>query len=170
MGSILVFLVIAWANLSFSLKFSPGFKAIRTKQSEMKPNLIKLSSGKSYDILGVKGLDCVIGTTGIASSFVCFYSLYVLGTTGCGLPPGPFGILGAIEGLSYLSVSGIFIWSLVTKLITGKGLPAGAGGLLGGAEGLSFLTVLLGIAVALFNLNHYGYLPGFLPDSKCYGA
>lgn len=43
---------------------------------------------------------------------------------GCGLPPGPYGLLGAAEGLSYLSVLGF----------AGAGLPAR--GSSGGKQGL----------------------------------
>ena len=44
---------------------------------------------------------------------------------GCGLPPGPSGLLGAAEGVSYLSVVGIAAWGLASKISSGKGLPAG---------------------------------------------
>lgn len=47
----------------------------------------------------------------------------MLKTTGCGLPAGPGGALGALEGISYLVVAGIFLWSIATKVRTGKGLP-----------------------------------------------
>jgi hypothetical protein len=81
-----------------------------------------------------------IGTAGIISNIVCDYSLYVLKTTGSGLPAGFFGLEGAAEGISYLVVAAVFGWSLVTKITTGSGLNAGPLGLLGAAEGLSFLT------------------------------
>ena len=110
-----------------------------------------------------------IGAIGVVSNIICAYSLYVLKTTSCGLPPGPFGLLGAAEGISYLAVVGILIWSLVKKVSTGSGLPAGPNGLLGAAEGLSFLTVIAGIAIGYLNYNDYGFLPGFLPNDKCFG-
>lgn len=50
------------------------------------------------------------------SVFVC---------AGCGLPPGPSGLLGAAEGVSYLAVGGLVLWSLGRKISTGRGLPAG---------------------------------------------
>lgn len=81
-----------------------------------------------------------IGSAGIISNIVCDYSLYVLKTTGSGLPAGFFGLEGAAEGVSYLVVAGVFGWSLVKKISTGSGLDAGPLGLLGAAEGLSFLT------------------------------
>jgi len=110
-----------------------------------------------------------IGAFGIGASAVCFYSLYVLRTTTCGLPPGPFGLEGAIEGISYLVVTWIFSWSVFKKVKTGSGLNTDPAGLLGAAEGLSFLVVLGGIAIAVLNLNDYGFLPGFLPNDKCFG-
>lgn len=109
------------------------------------------------------------GALGSAANVVTLYSLYVLRTTGCGLPPGFLGLEGATEGISYLIVVGIFGWSALTKVQTGSGLPAGPLGLLGLAEGLSFLTVFGGIGVALLNLVTYNFLPGFLPSPQCYG-
>ena len=76
---------------------------------------------------------------------------------------------GAAEGISYLVVLAIFGASLVKKVRTGSGLPAGPSGLLGAAEGLSFLIVLGGVVIALLNLNEYGFLPGFLPNERCFG-
>jgi hypothetical protein len=61
---------------------------------------------------------------------------------GAGLPPGPGGAYGAIEGISYLGVYGLVAWSLYTKFSTGSGLPAGPAGLLGAVEGFSYLSVL----------------------------
>ena len=92
-----------------------------------------------------------------------WWSLYTLKTTGCGLPAGPFGLLGAAEGVSYLVVVGFVAASLLNKLTSGRGLPAGPGGLLGAAEGLSFLTALAGLAVLGFQLADYGYLPEAVP-------
>lgn len=110
-----------------------------------------------------------VGVSGTIANLICDYSIYVLKTTSCGLPPGPFGLEGAAEGISYLGVVGILIWSLVTKVQTGRGLPVGRFGLLGLAEGLTYLTVIGGIVVAGLNLQEYGFLPGFLPNDNCFG-
>lgn len=110
-----------------------------------------------------------IGAAGIAANIVCDYSLYVLRTTACGLPPGILGLEGAAEGVSYLVVVGIFGWSLKTFFQRGGGLEAGPFGLLGLAEGLTYLTVVGGVVVAVLNLFQYGFLPGFLPDAACFG-
>lgn len=35
---------------------------------------------------------------------------------GCGLPPGPGGLLGGLEGVSYLAVVGLAGWRLSARL------------------------------------------------------
>jgi hypothetical protein len=60
----------------------------------------------------------VLGVTGTIASLIMIYSEYTLKTTGCGLPAGPFGLVGLIEGLSYLGVTGIVAYSVVTKVRT----------------------------------------------------
>ena len=111
-----------------------------------------------------------LGVVGVTANLICGYSLYVLKTTGCGLPAGDYGIEGAAEGISYLVVVGIFAYSFYTKIKTGSGLEAGKYGLVGLAEGLSFLIVLGGIVIAGLNLSEYGFLPGFLPNDQCFGV
>ena len=101
--------------------------------------------------------------SGTLASLIVFYSEYTLSQTGCGLPAGPGGIYGAVEGLSYLEVAGIFILSLINKVTTGSGLPAGKFGALGAAEGLSFLAVFGGIGVLAYQMIHYGYIPNAVP-------
>jgi hypothetical protein len=60
----------------------------------------------------------VVGGIGIVTSTIMLWSEYVLKTTGCGLPAGPFGLLGAAEGLSYLGVIGLVSFSILTKIKT----------------------------------------------------
>ena len=60
----------------------------------------------------------LLGTVGTAASLVTLYSEFVLKTTGCGLPAGPLGLFGLMEGLSYLGVTGIAAYSVVTKVKT----------------------------------------------------
>ena len=103
------------------------------------------------------------GAGGVFASAVVLYSEFTLKTTGCGLPAGPFGAVGAIEGISYLAVIGIAGASLATKAKTGSGLKAGPGGLLGLAEGLAFTAIVVGLVVLAFQFNDYGYLPNAIP-------
>ena len=103
------------------------------------------------------------GAGGVFASAVVLYSEFTLKTTGCGLPAGPFGTVGAIEGISYLAVIGIAGASLATKAKTGSGLKAGPGGLLGLAEGLAFTAIVVGLVVLAFQFADYGYLPNAIP-------
>lgn len=105
----------------------------------------------------------VVGGIGIVTSTIMLWSEYVLKTTGCGLPAGPFGLLGAAEGLSYLGVIGLVSFSILTKIKTGSGLPAGEKGILGAAEGLAFLAVFAGIIVLVLQVTNYGYIPNAVP-------
>ena len=56
-------------------------------------------------------------------------------------------MLGAAEGVSYLTIIAIALWSVSTKVSTGRGLRPGPAGLLGAAEGLSFATIAAGLVV-----------------------
>lgn len=105
----------------------------------------------------------LLGVTGTVAALVALYSEFTLKTTGCGLPAGPFGLVGAIEGVSYLGVVGLVGVSIYKKVKTGSGLPAGPGGLLGAAEGLSFLAAVAGLVVLGFQILDYGYVPNAVP-------
>ncbi|KAF9678337.1 hypothetical protein SADUNF_Sadunf07G0024500 [Salix dunnii] len=106
---------------------------------------------------------------GLVSTPVIAWSLYTLKTTGCGLPPGPGGSIGALEGVSYLAVVGIIGWSLYTKAKTGSGLPSGPFGLLGAVEGLSYLSLLAILVVFGLQFLEKGSIPGPLPSDQCFG-
>ncbi|XP_015069709.1 uncharacterized protein LOC107014352 [Solanum pennellii] len=106
---------------------------------------------------------------GLISTPVIGWSLYTLKTTGCGLPPGPGGSIGAIEGVSYLVVVGIVGWSLYTKSKTGSGLPNGPFGLLGAVEGFSYLSLLAILVVFGLQFLEQGSIPGPLPNDQCFG-
>ncbi|KAI9113575.1 hypothetical protein K1719_015502 [Acacia pycnantha] len=106
---------------------------------------------------------------GLISTPVIAWSLFTLKTTGCGLPPGPGGSIGALEGVSYLVVVGIVGWSVYTKAKTGSGLPNGPFGLLGAVEGLSYLAVVAIVVVFGLQYVEQGYIPGPLPADQCFG-
>lgn len=105
----------------------------------------------------------LLGAVGVVASIIMVYSESVLFRTGCGLPAGPFGLVGAAEGVSYLGVVVLVGYSLFTKIRTGTGLPSGPGGVLGAAEGLSYLALLAGIFVLFAQVTNYGYIPNAVP-------
>lgn len=119
------------------------------------------SEGSTLQTVGAFG--------GLLAVPVVLYSLYVLKTTGCGLPPGPGGSVGAAEGVSYLAVVGLVGWSVYTKVKTGSGLPAGPFGILGAVEGLSYLTLLAAVVVFGLQALDYGYIPPPVPGEQCFG-
>ncbi|KAL5704574.1 hypothetical protein ACHQM5_022982 [Ranunculus cassubicifolius] len=127
-------------------------------------NMAKDSSGSDS---GITEKIAIVG--GLISNPVIGWSLYTLKTTGCGLPPGPGGSLGALEGVSYLAVVGIVGWSLYTKSKTGSGLPNGPYGLLGAVEGLSYLSLLAILVVFGVQFFQQGSIPGPLPSDQCFG-
>ena len=112
----------------------------------------------------------IAGAVGLVANGVTSWSLWVLYNTGCGLPPGPGGSLGALEGVSYLVVTAFVVAATAKKIKTGSGLPAGPGGVLGGAEGISFLVALIGLGVLANQVLHFGYVPNAIPTEggKCY--
>ncbi|EJK50056.1 hypothetical protein THAOC_31013 [Thalassiosira oceanica] len=87
----------------------------------------------------------------------------VLFSTGCGLPAGPFGLVGAVEGVSYLATVSLVGYSLYTRVTTGKGLPDGPGKLLWAAEGLAYLALLAGAFVLYSQITNYGFIPNAVP-------
>ena len=60
----------------------------------------------------------LLGSFGTFTAIVTLYSEFILKATGCGLPAGPFGLVGAIEGISYLSIVGVAAYAIVIKLKT----------------------------------------------------
>lgn len=137
----------------------------RTK-SALKPQAMAKQSSEGS---GSSPLEAAAIGGGLLATPLIGWSLYTLKTTGCGLPPGPGGSLGALEGVSYLVVLGIVAWSLYTKSKTGSGLPNGPFGLLGAVEGLSYLSLLGIIIVFGLQFLQQGSIPGPLPTDQCFG-
>ena len=99
-------------------------------------------------------LDTILGTVGVTSQPIVWVSLYFVASTGRGLPEGPFGLLGAIEGLSYLAIVSLVLKRLVLK---SKGSD-----LLEKAENLSLLT----IGFSLLVLGNLIAQQGCIPNAK----
>ena len=98
--------------------------------------------------------DGFLAAAGLFANPIAFCSLYNVAATGSGLPAGPYDLLGALEGVSFLVVAGICVAALVSKVTKGSGLPAGPFGLLGLSEGLSFLSLFA--ALLVFPLKEFG--------------
>ncbi|KAL2645366.1 hypothetical protein R1flu_012953 [Riccia fluitans] len=125
------------------------------------------AQSEDAESVGPVGVGAIAG--GLVAVPVVAWSLYTLKTTGCGLPPGPGGAIGALEGVSYLVILGVIGWSIYTKVKTGAGLPSGPFGLLGAVEGLSYLTFLAILVVFGLQALDFGFIPGPLPGEQCFG-
>ncbi|GHP04349.1 hypothetical protein PPROV_000310300 [Pycnococcus provasolii] len=112
------------------------------------------------------------GLGGTAACGITAVSIATLKTTGCGLPPGPGGLIGAAEGISYLAVTALLVTSITTKVKTGRGVPNGPGGVLGLAEGLAWTVGLAGVVVLALQINDYGYVPNAVPteNAPCFST
>ncbi|KAL1493501.1 hypothetical protein AB1Y20_017206 [Prymnesium parvum] len=89
---------------------------------------------------------------------VVWLSLCSLSATGGGLPAGPYGLLGALEGVSYVLVVGSVGAALLRNRSDGNAAPP-----LGLAEKLSFLSVLAAVVVLAGLLREQGCVPNALP-------
>ncbi|XP_027361819.1 uncharacterized protein LOC113869600 [Abrus precatorius] len=140
---------------------------LRRARSHMALKIVGMAKEGSDTGNGVTEKAAIVG--GLISTPVIAWSLYTLKTTGCGLPPGPGGSIGALEGVSYLVVVGIVGWSLYTKTKTGSGLPNGPFGLLGAVEGLSYLALVSIVLVFGLQYLDQGFIPAPLPNDQCFG-
>jgi hypothetical protein len=108
----------------------------------------------------------IIGIFGILASMVVLRSEFVLKTTGCGLPAGPFGLVGAIEGMSYLGVVATAATAIVAATSENKNNSDNDNniGLLRRlAISLSVSAIIFGIFVLVFQIVDYGYIPNAVP-------
>ena len=89
-------------------------------------------------------------------------SEFVLKTTGCGLPAGPFGIVGAIEGVSYLGVVATCAAAAV-DYFSEDGVEGSDNLTRRLATVLAGSAAVAGIAVLVFQVTDYGYIPNAVP-------
>jgi hypothetical protein len=73
---------------------------------------------------------------------------------GCGLPPGPFGVLGAAEGLSYLTVLGFAGAGLGSRVNSGG--KQGLQGPLAVPETLAYGALAAGLMVLAAQVGFVG--------------
>lgn len=122
--------------------------SFRTRSSQL------YSQDKDEDVTPqLEGADDVslLDTIGLISQPIVWISLYSVATTGAGLPAGPFGLLGAVEGIAYLVVVGFVVASIARapslKLV----------------ESLSFLTLGAGIFTLCVLVAQQGCVPNAKP-------
>jgi hypothetical protein len=73
-----------------------------------------------YSQPAASGTEAILAGVSWVAAPVVLFSEFTLKSTGCGLPAGPFGLYGALEGVSYLWVVGLVAYSIYVKVMTGK--------------------------------------------------
>ena len=91
------------AKIRSMVSSSPRTSHIKT-QSRVRQTILKMSPQEDSR---ENMLPPILETTGRIAPPVVWISLYKVATTGAGLPAGPFGLVGALEGVSYLLMVGL---------------------------------------------------------------
>ena len=101
-------------------------------------------SASDDDANATAGDDAInaVAVLGLAAQPVVWTSLYFVATTGGGLPAGPFGLLGLLEGLSYVAIVGLVGSALLSRATTPE--QSARRGLLRLAQNLSLISVAVG--------------------------
>jgi hypothetical protein len=120
---------------------------------------------------------------GLAANPLVVASLYSLQTTGCGLPRGPFGVVGALETVAYLVVAGIvFSWTPSEGGFGSAGLDLASDdgdtdvkgarvGLSGVVELVSFVTFAVGFVLLVQSIvAPVAVAPGACGDAAASGG
>ena len=134
------------------------------QQNRIRQQVLLKANEDDADVIGGGVLESI----GLVSQPIVWISLYSLATTGHGLPAGPGGSIGAVEGLAYLVVLVLAI--LPTNPETNEGSPSLAKTLSRSSIALGLL-VLAGIAAgkgcvpnAKPILDYSAYLPVCGPE------
>mmetsp|Transcript_24732 Transcript_24732/g.59618 ORF Transcript_24732/g.59618 Transcript_24732/m.59618 type:complete len:213 (+) Transcript_24732:46-684(+) len=106
----------------------------------------------------------LVGIAGLISQPIVWSSLYLVRTTGGGYPAGPFGLVGLLEGLSYLAVVALAATSTWKNLVTGgrfykEYIPRSVDF----AERLSVITLVVALLVLLSLVVDQGCVPNAKP-------
>jgi hypothetical protein len=103
------------------------------------------------------------GILGLISQPIVWSSLYLVRTTGGGYPAGPFGLLGLLEGMSYLIVVGFaaaFAWkNVIVDSNDKKGVTSAEDW----AERASAISLVLALTVLLSLVVDRGCVPNAKP-------
>ena len=97
---------------------------------------------------------------GLLAQPIVWISLFCVSTTGGGLPEGPYGLVGALEGLSYLTVVG---WAAAALLGNQQPQPLAAPAEVTLSKRLSLFTIGIGLWVLVQLVTDQGCVPNAKP-------
>jgi hypothetical protein len=100
-------------------------------------------------------------SAGLLAQPIVWISLYFVATTGAGLPTGPLGLLGALEGLSYLLMLAFVGKATYRKAVNGHDENQSETSAL--VERLSYLSLISGLIVLVSLVLKQGCVPNAKP-------
>lgn len=103
----------------------------------------------------------LVSAVGVGAQPIVWISLVTVATTGAGLPPGPYGLLGALEGVSYLIMLAL-VGKVVYLNVAGDGDVASSNST-EFAERLAILSLALGLFVLASLVEKQGCVPNAKP-------
>lgn len=109
------------SNNSFGHGFSPQVKSCSHVKIHMnnteRTRIVETKRRRRRHLQATENdsSNSILQNVGLASQPIVWISLYEVVTTGAGLPAGPFGLVGAVEGLSYVAVLGFAISGTLGK-------------------------------------------------------
>jgi hypothetical protein len=134
----------------------------KLSQPQLSSIVLKSAQDNSDGDIGGGGSLDAGGILGTIASVVVLYSEFVLKTTGCGLPAGPFGIVGAVEGVSYLGVVATCATAAV-DYFSENGVEGSDNITRRIATALGVTAAAVGIVVLVLQVTNYGYIPNAVP-------
>eukprot|EP00980_Cylindrotheca_fusiformis_P031151 scaffold25895_cov108-Cylindrotheca_fusiformis.AAC.4 len=110
----------------------------------------------------------ILGVSGLVAQPIVWVSLYFVATTGAGLPSGPFGLIGALEGISYLAVVALVSKSIGRRVMgderrRSSGSIDGEASLLRLSEQVSWFTLFIALLALLGLVVEQGCVPNAKP-------
>jgi len=96
----------------------------------------------------------------LISQPIVWVSLYSVATTGGGLPEGPYGLIGGIEGLAYLAVVG---WAGVGIFFSSSNPEKSKEETRTISEKISLITIGIGLLVLVNLVLNQGCVPNAKP-------
>lgn len=122
---------------------------------------LQLDSNKNSSEEEPSELSDVTLTAGVIAQPIVWVSLYYVATTGAGLPSGPFGLIGAAEGISYLIIVAFLSNALYRNIWSKRHEYHGTS--LDLVECLSYMTVIAGLLILANLVLKQGCVPNAQP-------
>ena len=101
-------------------------------------------------------------SVGMIAQPIVWVSLYFVASTGAGLPSGPFGLIGALEGISYLVIVAV-VSKDIYRNIVGKRVENQQARPFDSVVWLSYVSVFAGLVVLANLVLKQGCVPNAKP-------